>query len=190
VGLFRKGEMADTSQARVDAIAVQLLTADIVKQSLGDALNALHDYYQNIYLQATPAGAANADIPLPSSGMMGIVPPTLPDVKQPLELNETQKAAIEYLDGIRIRAEADYATVNEYGTFDPKQIAFDIASIEVATGVVNGVLTKNIIDDIKGVATETVRALKPDWPKLPWWSALILLAFVLAALGYAIRAVK
>lgn len=182
--------MADASQARIDALIVQLTTIDIVKESLGDALESLHSYYQSIYLQATPAGIANADIPLPSGGMMGYLPPTLPDVKQPLQLTETQAAAIEYLDGIRLRAEADFQTANTLGTWDPKQIAFDLASIEVATGVVNDTLTKNIVDDIKGVATETLRALKPDWPKLPWWTAIILAVALLFAIGYAIRAVK
>jgi hypothetical protein len=84
----------------------------------------------------------------------------------------------EYLDGIRIRAEADYNALPASGDLDEqtkRQIAFDCASIESASGVTLSTAGKSSgiedfasgITDLWDEAKKRANDLAKDL--IPWW---------------------
>jgi hypothetical protein len=85
----------------------------------------------------------------------------------------------EYLDGIRVRAEADYAALPISDEILPiatsNQIAFDVASIEEAIGVETGTFTSTAIDDflqpITDVAKQAANLVTPAGG-FPLWIVL------------------
>ena len=111
-----------------------------------------------------------------------------------LTSDEVTESSTSYLDGIRSRAQLDFnvlpATDDPLPDTQSRQVAFDIASIETATGTINTVLATTAVGDAVSTAKELPSALAadiaahvPSLSSVPTWAfvvaGLILAAFTL-----------
>lgn len=133
--------------ARVSEIASVLDSGNTARELLGGALVLLSTAYEvTNTYQVGPLG------------------------EQPAEANRA------YLDGIRIRAEADFnalpATSEPLDEKTANQVAFDIASIETATNQTVDILGGNTaLGDLADSVAESLGDLPNLMPKPPggWW---------------------
>jgi hypothetical protein len=121
------------------------------------------------------------------------------DAYNPLGLGTTGIASdavtstsTEYLDGIRTRAESDFAALP--ATDDPlpdaqaHQIAFDIASIETASNTVNDVLSTTALDDLAATARELPASLaKGILGGVPVWAWIVAGVIVVGFLFFKMK---
>lgn len=110
-----------------------------------------------------------------------------------LTTDEVTESSTSYLDAIRSRAQLDFnalpATDDPLPDTQSRQVAFDIASIETATGTINTVLATTAIDDALSTARELPSALAadigdhlPSLASIPTW-LYIVVGLAVAALA-------
>jgi|WetSurMetagenome_2_1015567.scaffolds.fasta_scaffold338824_2 hypothetical protein len=128
---------------RTNEIALSLTTGNLARNALGTALVSLSSAYANVKAY-NPLG-------LPTTGFLD---------------DSVSSTSIEYLDGIRTRAEADFKMIPASNSpFDmklTKQVAFDIASIEKASGVTAtlGTATGDMVEAAKDAVKDAGSFLK------------------------------
>ena len=97
------------------------------------------------------------------------------------QTGQVQAAGAAYLDGIRIRAEADFAalpaTDDPLPTSTANQIGFDLASIETATGVLTDVSSISAFSDAISGIGDAVKSVGAGFSAGEKW----LFALVVAA---------
>jgi hypothetical protein len=151
------------SQARVAEIRSVLNSGNTARTLLGNALTLLHSAYQ-------VTGTYNVG---------------------PLGSGVTAQNT-EYLDGIRLRAESDYAALPASDDLLDSdvagQVAFDIASIESATnqtitllgaGTALGDLADSVVDTVKSAASGLAGGLTPPGGWWLWIGVAVFLFIVL-----------
>lgn len=151
------------NMGRVAEIASTLDSGYTARALLGKALTILHSAYERTdSYQSGPLGAQEA--------------------------NQNR----EYLDGIRIRAESDYAKIPE--TDEPlasnlaNQVAFDIASIESAVGQTMDILAGSAIGELGTSILDAGKGLAKGWSGLiPWWVWLLAAGVVLFVIAQKFR---
>jgi hypothetical protein len=129
------------SMARVDEIAAVIDGGNTARELLGGALRALSPLYE-VVSTWDPLGAAD----------------------------QVTGQGKEYLDGIRVRAEEDYRLIpSGNGPLADKlrrQIAFDIASVETATGQTLDEFKGTIFDDVKSWGADLAKQAADKLPDL------------------------
>jgi hypothetical protein len=128
--------------ARVAEIASAIPTGNAARLALGASLTQLSNAYASVAAY-NPSG-------LPTTGLVS---------------DDVTAQGTEYLDGIRTRAESDFAALPATDDLLPpaqaNQAAFDIASIETATGQMATLGTA--FGDLKATAADMVNAAVPGW---------------------------
>jgi hypothetical protein len=177
------------SAARVAAIAAKLTTGNIARVALGQSLTDLSGAYAKVqaFNPAGPMGLSAADTW--AGFLVGLDPWNIPAAYQASgktgSAQTISEATTDYLDGIRTRAESDFAALP--ATDDPldssvaSQTAFDIGSIETATGVTATTLPQSALQDLTDQVTQSVRDIVPSLAKpllgaIPWYAYAIVMA--------------
>jgi hypothetical protein len=102
--------------------------------------------------------------------------------------DEVTESSTSYLDTVRSRAEIDFAALPATDESLPDaqahQVAFDIASIESASGTINNILSTTALDDLE----QTVRELPADLAAgignaIPAWLYLLLALVTVAVVA-------
>jgi hypothetical protein len=177
------------SAARVAALASQITSGNVARLALGQSLTDLGGAYTKVKdYNPTVAGVSVAD------SVVGLDPLAVPAYLAAGSSGSASQVAgqtTEYLDGIRTRAESDFAALP--ATDDPvpdataRQVAFDIGSIETACGVTNSTLNQSALQDYADSVTDAIRDAVPTVAKgllgvVPWWvyvgAALVVLALL------------
>jgi hypothetical protein len=175
--------------ARVSDLASRITTGNLARVALGQSLTDLATAYTKVKsYNPTVLG-----ISIPDS-LVGLDPFAIPAYEAAGgsgSATDVSNQTTEYLDGIRTRAESDFAALPATDdSLDPSvanQIAFDIASIETACGVTNSTLNQTALQDYADSVTDAVRDIVPNVAKgllgvIPWWvyvaAGLVALALV------------
>lgn len=164
------------SAARVAALASRITTGNLARLALGQALSDLSAAYGKVHeYNPTILGISIPDI------LVGLNPFAIPAYELAGgsgSAADVSKQTIEYLDGIRSRAESDFATLSAddspLDASTANQIAFDVGSIETATGVTNSTLNTSALQDYADGVTDGIRdlvalPLKGLVGVIPWW---------------------
>lgn len=173
------------STARVAAIAAKLTTGNIARTALGQSLTDLSGAYTKIqaYNPAGVMGLSTADTW--AGFLVGLTPWNIPAAYEASKSGSAQsvsQATTDYLDGIRTRAESDFAALP--ATDDPldpsvaSQAAFDIGSIETATAVTNTALPQPATQDLADNVSQSIRDIVPNIAKpligaIPWYAYVV-----------------
>jgi hypothetical protein len=160
------------SAARVETLAAGITTGNIARVALGQSLSDL----STAYITVQNYGSTHAD------ALAALGNPVAALSSPGGSAGAAAEQGQEYLDGIRTRAQSDFDTLQ--ATDDPldpsaaRQIAFDIASIETASGIINSTLNTSPLQDLADDITNAARSILPDPAKLllgaiPWWAYAI-----------------
>jgi hypothetical protein len=169
------------SAARVADLAGKLTTGNCARVALGQSLTDLSGAYTKVenYNPAGPMGLSTADVW--AGILVGLEPWNIPAAYEASKTGSAQSvsdATKSYLDGIRTRAQSDFdglaATDDPLDSATANQIAFDIGSIETATGVTNSTLNQTAVQDLADDVSQSLRDIVPNLAKpligaIPWW---------------------
>lgn len=164
------------SAARVADLAGRITSGNLARLALGQSLTDLG----RAYAQIKTYNPTLLGISIPDA-VVGLDPLALPAYAAAGgsgSATDVSNQTTEYLDGIRTRAESDFAalpaTDDPLPTTTARQIAFDIGSIETACGTTNSTLNQSALQDYADSVTDAVRDIMPTVAKgllgvIPWW---------------------
>lgn len=179
------------STARVQSLATGLTTGNIARVALGKSLTDLSTAYSKVQsYNPTLLGLSIPDF------IVGLDPFAIPAYEAAGgsgSAGDVARQTTEYLDGIRTRAQSDFDALP--ASDDPldagvaAQIAFDIGSIETATGVTNSTLNQSALQDYADSVTDAVNSIVPAIGKgllgvVPWWAYVAIGLVVLALIWH------
>jgi hypothetical protein len=175
------------SAARVAKLAAGITTGNVARLALGQGLTDLSAAYTKV--QGYNPSFLGISLPHWATAWDPLVPVAYVAAGGTGDPSQVAAVSTEYLDGIRTRAQSDFAALPT--TDDPldsataSQIAFDIGSIETATGVINQTLNQSALQDLADSTTDVLKgfvpsALKPLLEPVPWYVYLVAGLVVLA----------
>ena len=178
------------SAARVAELAAGITTGNIARVALGQGLTDLSAAYAKV--QAYNPSFLGISLPHWATAWDPLVPVAYIAAGGTGDPSQVAGVATEYLDGIRTRAQSDFASLP--ATDDPldsataSQIAFDLASIETATGVTNQTLNQSALQDLTDSTMDVLRKALPNpgklLPTIPWYVFVIGAAIVVLLLWH------